>query len=181
MLSSDVFACNSAWIVVAPACSQKHLSYNTRARVAIALANCHLAKSGLRSHPCPEDEPLQSCTQAMGRDSVAFVRATPPCACIRRSRFRSSHLPRSVALIVCLQNTYNTFFAHVDNICFYVQREAFQETTERAVADLLSATVDTSRHLQRFSTEVSGCLFVHVCMRFSADLALRPTGHSRVV
>ena len=90
----------------------------------MALTNCHLAKSGLRTYTCADDAPLQSCTQALGRDAVAF-------------------------------GTYNTFFAHVDNICFYLQREAFQETTERAVADLLSATVDTSRHLQKFSSEVT--------------------------
>lgn len=45
-------------------------------------------------------------------------------------------------------NTYTEFWTHIDNICFYLQRSSFSESTERAVHSLYSATVSTAETLQ---------------------------------
>lgn len=52
--------------------SCKALTYENHARLAIALANCHLSKAGLRTYPCTRTSDLLKCTQAIGTDSVAF-------------------------------------------------------------------------------------------------------------
>eukprot|EP00808_Paulinella_micropora_P026147 g42575.t1 len=103
--------------------SCKKLEYDNRARIAIALSNCHLAQSGLPTHPCPEESLITPCTKSLGRDPVAF-------------------------------NTYSTFFAHVDNICFYVQRRLFQKSTERVVNDLYTATFKTGATLKAFYQDI---------------------------
>jgi hypothetical protein len=50
-------------------------------------------------------------------------------------------------------STYSNFFLHIDNICFYVQREAFDSSTQRAVLALYSATLDTATNLRKFSSD----------------------------
>jgi hypothetical protein len=50
----------------------KALTYETRARIAVKLTNCHLAKSGLRDFPCSEVEDVARCTRRLGEDALAF-------------------------------------------------------------------------------------------------------------
>ena len=46
--------------------------------------------------------------------------------------------------------TYNSFFTHADNICFYIQSQNFTANTERAVNHLYIAVSDTATHLSSF-------------------------------
>jgi DNA anti-recombination protein RmuC len=69
-------------------------------------------------------------------------------------------------------STYTEFFGHVDNICFYAQHSVFQLSTQSAVNQLYTATVDSAIHLQRFTSSASS-----ISERI---LSVLQTGHSQL-
>src|SRR5689334_7011921 len=89
---------------------------------------------------------------------------TPRCCSAPRplDSFPSPFRPTTPSLLTsttsgvfaCIFVSYLYSFAELTRSCsFYVQREAFQETTERAVNALFTATSDTAAHLSRFISE----------------------------
>jgi erythromycin esterase-like protein len=52
----------------------KDLSSNDekRSKLAVALANCHLSKSGLQTYTCTKDMTVQECTKNMLASTIAF-------------------------------------------------------------------------------------------------------------
>jgi hypothetical protein len=71
------------------------LTYENRQRLALALANCHLAASGLKTVPCPVTADVKACTMAIGSDDTAFhtftqfyVHVDNICVYIRQDSFR---------------------------------------------------------------------------------------------
>lgn len=90
------------------------------------LTNCHLHKSGLATFPCDVDS------------SSSSIIAD----CTRR-------LGQDVVAF----QTYNIFFTHADNICFYVQHQEFVERSEHAVNGLFSSVLLTADHLDRFHND----------------------------
>lgn len=50
----------------------KHLTDIEQSRLAIAFANCHFEKSGLKTYPCGKDESIADCTGDMAKSVLAF-------------------------------------------------------------------------------------------------------------
>ena len=50
----------------------KHLSDVEQSRLAIAFANCHFEKSGLKKYPCGESDSIEECTKDMTESVLAF-------------------------------------------------------------------------------------------------------------
>ena len=50
----------------------KHLTDVEQSRLAIAFANCHFEKSGLRKYPCSENDSIEECTRDMAKSVLAF-------------------------------------------------------------------------------------------------------------
>lgn len=47
-------------------------------------------------------------------------------------------------------SAYTVFFAHVDNICFYLSSSNFKQSTEDAINNLLSSTINVADNLKTF-------------------------------
>ncbi|XP_066283876.1 uncharacterized protein [Branchiostoma lanceolatum] len=93
----------------------KRLTDDEQSRMAIAFANCHLAKSGRRDYQCKPGQTIQECTQDM--DDLAF-------------------------------STYTEFFTHTQNICFFLQNQVWQESTERTVSMLADNSDKVAQKLE---------------------------------
>ncbi|KAL0487889.1 2 TM domain-containing transmembrane protein [Acrasis kona] len=102
-------------------CKSKN-SDESRSKLAVALANCHLQKSGMRTFDCTREMTVRECTKDMLSSPIAF-------------------------------NTYTEFTTHVDNICFYVQSEMFQENTEKSVNLLLDSSEQVNSKLIHIGQE----------------------------
>ena len=89
-----------------------------RSWLAVQFANCHLQKSGLPTYECSRNMTTASCTQPMV-DSV-----------------------NSIAYSV-----YTTFYTHAESMCFFLQSEAFERATERAVDQLHLSSVDAAKRM----------------------------------
>ena len=50
----------------------KHLTDVEQSRLAIAFANCHFEKSGLKTYPCNENDSIEECTRDMTKSVLAF-------------------------------------------------------------------------------------------------------------
>lgn len=50
----------------------KHLTDIEQSRLAIAFANCHFEKSGLKKYPCGENDSIKQCTRDMAESVLAF-------------------------------------------------------------------------------------------------------------
>ena len=50
----------------------KHLNDVEQSRLAIAFANCHFEKSGLKKYPCGENDSIEECTKDMTESVLAF-------------------------------------------------------------------------------------------------------------
>ncbi|XP_078677052.1 uncharacterized protein LOC144913860 isoform X2 [Branchiostoma floridae x Branchiostoma belcheri] len=98
----------------------KRLTDDEQSRMAIAFANCHLAKSGKRDYACKPGQTIQECTQDM--DDLAF-------------------------------STYTEFFTHTQNICFFLQNQVWQESTERTVS-MLADNSDKVAHKLELTAEM---------------------------
>jgi len=74
-----------------------HLNDEGRARIAIAITNCHLETTGIPGVPCEETTPIKECTMRLGTHQVAFVAYTTfyaqvdsMCFFMRRELFQRS-------------------------------------------------------------------------------------------
>ena len=85
------------------------LDDETQSRLAIAFTNCHLAKSGLPTYACTDEMTVEACTAPMAASTSGLA-----------------------------FSSYTTFFTHAESICFYLQSQAFQASTEAAVDALHS-------------------------------------------
>ena len=85
------------------------LDDETQSRLAIAFTNCHLAKSGLPTYACTDAMTVEACTAPMAASTSGLA-----------------------------FSSYTTFFTHAESICFYLQSQAFQASTEAAVDALHS-------------------------------------------
>jgi len=99
----------------------KPMTDDDQSRLAIQLANCHFLKSGKPIFICSSNMSILNCTQNMSGDSW---------------------------------NTYTEFYTHasifriyfdVESICFYMQSENWQKTTE----DTINALTDISKTLAK--------------------------------
>lgn len=50
----------------------KHLTDIEQSRLAIAFANCHFKKSGLKTYPCADNDSIKACTKDMAQSVLAF-------------------------------------------------------------------------------------------------------------
>lgn len=50
----------------------KHLTDIEQSRLAIAFANCHFKKSGLKTYPCADNDSIEACTKDMAQSVLAF-------------------------------------------------------------------------------------------------------------
>ena len=50
----------------------KHLTDTEQSRLAIAFANCHFEKSGLKTYSCSENDSIEECTRDMANSILAF-------------------------------------------------------------------------------------------------------------
>lgn len=71
----------------------KHLSSVDQSRLAIALTNCHLARSGHPIFPCSENQSIEECTRAMDKADFIiytefFTNAISICFFIRNQRWQ---------------------------------------------------------------------------------------------
>ena len=92
-------------------CSQ--LGEDSRARMAVRLANCQFEQSGLPTYSCGDEMSARDCTQPMHATHYAYI-------------------------------SYTNYFLHVDNICFYLQAEAFQRRMDGTVARLASVSAEAA-------------------------------------
>jgi hypothetical protein len=93
---------------------------------ALQFTNCHLEKSGLETYSCTDDMSVEACTRPMV-DSV-----------------------NSIAY-----SAYTTFFTHAESMCFYLQSEAFQRSTEQAVDSLHASARGTAEQLSALQTQTT--------------------------
>lgn len=104
-------------------CLQPPLTDEGRYRLAIALANCHLAASHLEEVPCTTQMAVEKCTQGVPKVPMAF-------------------------------ETYTTFFAHIDSLCFYMKKDSFHKSTSDAINALAIATIQSKETLIDFSRDM---------------------------
>lgn len=50
----------------------KRLTDDEQSRMALTLANCHLAKAGFDTYPCDETMEIKDCLNPMKGDSISF-------------------------------------------------------------------------------------------------------------
>ena len=94
-------------------------------RLAVDFTNCHLGKSGLETFPCSGDMSVQACTKPMAADSGLAFQV------------------------------YTQFYTHTESICFYLQSQAFQDSTELAVNALHAGARDTAHRLQTLQQQAA--------------------------
>jgi len=87
--------------------------------LAIRFANCHFAKSGLKTYNCTNIAAFQNCTKSMKEDDDASFLA------------------------------YTEFFTHVTNICFYIQSEIWRQKTAATISMLSQTTETTISKLDK--------------------------------
>ena len=97
----------------------------TQSRLAVDFTNCHLGKSGLETFPCTSDMSVQACTQPMASASGLAFQV------------------------------YTQFYTHTESICFYLQSQAFQDSTELAVNALHAGARDTADRLQTLQQQAA--------------------------
>lgn len=61
---------------------------------------------------------------------------------------------QSLGKNVMAYHSYTQFLNHIDNICFYIQRDHFEESTEKAVHSLYTAAIATTGQLNFLHREV---------------------------
>ena len=71
----------------------RHLSSVDQSRLAIALTNCHLARSGHPTFPCNDKQPIEECTRSMDKADFImytefFTNAISICLFIRNQRWQ---------------------------------------------------------------------------------------------
>ena len=71
----------------------KHLSSVDQSRLAIALTNCHLARSGHPIFPCSQSQSIEECTRSMDKADFIiytefFINAVSICFFIRNQRWQ---------------------------------------------------------------------------------------------
>ena len=100
-------------------CAQVAKDDDAQSRLAVEFTNCHLAKSGLPTYDCTAQMTLQECTRPMVDSASGLA-----------------------------YSTYTLFYTHTESICFYMQSQAFQASTEAAVNALHTASRDAASRLQ---------------------------------
>ena len=111
-------------------CAQVAKDDDAQSRLAVEFTNCHLAKSGLPTYACTEEMTLQECTRPMADSASGLA-----------------------------YSTYTLFYTHTESICFYMQSQAFQLSTEAAVNSLHSASrlaANRLQDLQQQAVEIGG-------------------------
>ena len=100
-------------------CAQVAKDDDVQSRLAVEFTNCHLAKSGLPTYECHEKMTLQECTRPMVDSASGLA-----------------------------YSTYTLFYTHTESICFYMQSQAFQASTEKSVNSLHAAGIEAASRLQ---------------------------------
>ena len=100
-------------------CAQVAKDDDAQSRLAVEFTNCHLAKSGLPTYECAEEMTLKECTRPMVDSASGLA-----------------------------YSTYTLFYTHTESICFYMQSQAFQASTEAAVNSLYAAGREAASRLQ---------------------------------
>ena len=100
-------------------CAQVAKDDDVQSRLAVEFTNCHLAKSGLPTYECTPAMTLQDCTRPMVDSASGLA-----------------------------YSTYTLFYTHTESICFYMQSQAFQASTEAAVNSLHAAGIEAASRLQ---------------------------------
>lgn len=111
-------------------CAQIAKDDDVQSRLAVQFTNCHLAKSGLPTYECTAAMSLQECTRPMVDSTSGLA-----------------------------YSTYTLFYTHTESICFYLQSQAFQASTEAAVNSLQTGAREAAsrlQELQRQAVDIGG-------------------------